>query len=258
MKDFKVAAAQYDLKLGDKKENLSRAEKFVSKAASKDVDFIVLPEYVSTGSVPERFKELAEPISGDTVTELLHMSEKNNIHIVASFIEEEDGQNYNTAILTDPKGELLAKYRKIHLFMDEKRYVKNGTEIVTAETEFGKVGLMICYDGVFPEVARRLAIEGVDMILVPANWPDPFEYQWQLALSARALDNQLWIAAANRIGADDKFTYFGKSRIVNPYGLPEIECGKNEELAVTTVTQCIGQEFKGIVHFLKDMRDIPK
>ncbi len=255
MKDIKVAVAQFDIKLGDKKENLKKTEEFVSKAAAQGADFIVLPEYLSTGSIPDKFRDLAEPVPGDTVNRLLEMSEEHKIYIAASIVEK-DTEIYNTAILTDPKGNLLARYRKIHLFMDEQQYVANGQDIVVVDTEFGKVGLMICYDSVFPEVARKLALEGAELILVPANWPAPFEKQWQLSTNARALDNQLWIAAANRIGADDKFTYFGNSRIVSPYGIPVVECDNEEKLAVATIDKNQSGEFKSIVNFLEDRRDI--
>ncbi len=255
MKDTKVAVAQFDIKLGDKEENMGKTEEFVSKASAQGADFIVLPEYLSTGSAPERFDDLAEPVPGDTVKELLKLSKEHRIHIAASIVER-DKKIYNTAVLTDPKGNLLAKYRKIHLFMDEQQFVAHGEEIVTAETEFGKVGLMICYDSVFPEVARKLALQDVELILVPANWPDPFKTQWQIATNARALDNQFWIAAANRIGADDKFTYFGNSRIVSPYGIPVLECDNQEKLAVATIDKKQSSEFKSVVDFLKDRRDI--
>ncbi len=257
MKDFKVAVAQMNMKLGDKKENMEKAEGFVSKATAAGADFVVLPEYLPTGSTPERFDELAEPASGPSVHELQRMSKQYDIHIAASLVQEEKGGLYNTAVLTGRKGELLATYRKVHLFMDEQEYVENGTETVTVDTEFGRVGLMICYDTVFPEVARRMAMDGADIILVPANWPDPFKHQWQLATSSRALDNQLWVAAANRVGSDEKFSYFGCSRVVNPYGIPVAECGDEEGLAIAEITSDSAREFKGIVDFIRDMQPLP-
>lgn len=252
MKECKVALAQIDLKLGDKKVNLKKTSAMALKAAKLEADVLCLPEYLSTGSILEQCKKLAEPIPGYTVNKLKIIAQENGIHLVASLLENDDDTIFNTAVLIDSKGELLTKYRKIHLFMDEKKYITHGQDHVVVDTTFGKVGLMICYDAVFPEVARRLALQGARIIFMPANWPNPFLPQWKLATSARALDNQVWLVASNRIGADNRFSYFGKSRIVNPYGDAVIECNDKEAVRVATVEEKTTEEFKNIVHFLKD------
>lgn len=136
--------------------------------------------------------------------------------------------------------------------MEEQAHITHGREYAVADTRFGKVGLMICYDAIFPEIARRLALQGVGIIFIPANWPNPFLSQWRLATSARALDNQIWLVATNRIGADNKFSYFGRSRTVNPYGDSVVECGEREGVLVATVDWKVTEEFKEIVNFLKD------
>ena len=252
VKEFKVAVAQMDIKLGDKETNLKKTAEIVSVASKQGADFVCLPEYFSTGSVPEQCSKLAEPVPGYTVDKLGAIAKENGIYVVASILERADDKIYNTAVLIDPGGELLTKYRKMHLFMEEQAYIAQGGEYSIVDTEFGKVGLMICYDAIFPEVARRLALQGVSIIFMPANWPDPFLPQWRLATSARALDNQIWLVAANRIGADNKFTYFGRSRIVNSYGDSVVECGEKEEVLVVTVDGRVTEEFKKIVNFLKD------
>jgi len=252
MKEFKVAVAQMDIKLGDKETNLKKTAEMASTASKQGADFVCLPEYLSTGSIPEQCSTLAEPIPGYTVDKLGAIAEENGIHIIASILEKADDRIYNTAILIDPGGKLLTKYRKIHLFMDEQAYIAHGREYAVVDTKFGKVGLMICYDAVFPEVARRLALQNVGIIFMPANWPNPFLPQWRLATSARALDNQIWLVAANRIGTDNKFTYFGTSHIVNPYGGSVVECGDKEEVLVVQVDGKVTEEFKKIVNFLKD------
>ena len=252
MEKFKVAVAQIDIKLGDKEANLRKTSEMISIASKQEADFVCLPEYFSTGSIPKQFHELAEPVPGYTVDKLGAIAEENGTHIIASFLEKAGDRIYNTAVLIDPHGELLAKYRKIHLFMDEQNYLTYGREYTVIDTKFGKVGIMVCYDAIFPEVARRLTLQGALIIFMPANWPNPFLSQWRLATSARALDNQIWIVATNRIGADEKFTYFGRSRIVNPYGDPVIECGEKEEVLVTTVDKRVAEEFKKTVDFLKD------
>jgi len=251
LKEFKVAIAQMDIKLGDKDANLKKTAEMASTASKQGADFVCLPEYFSTGHVFER-GELAESVPGYVVDKLGTIAEENGIHLVASILEKEDDKFYNTAVLIDGDGRLLTKYRKIHLFLEEQDYIAHGSEYAMVDTKFGKVGLMICYDAVFPEIARRLALQGVGIIFMPANWPGPFLPQWRLATSARALDNQIWLVAANRIGADEKFTYFGRSRVVTPYGESVVECSDNEDVLVATVDGKMGEEFKKIVNFLKD------
>ena len=252
MEEFKVAIAQMDIKLGDKESNLKKASEVVSEAAKQGADFVCLPEYFSTGGAFEQFSELKEPIPGDTADKLGAIAEENGVHLVASMLEGVEDKLYNAAVLLGPNGELLAKQRKIHLFLEEQTCVSNGADFTIADTKFGKVGLMVCYDTIFPEVSRELALQGADIIFVPANWPDPFSSQWQLATSARALDNQAWLVAANRVGTDGKFTYFGKSRVVSPYGESVVEAGNGEEIITTMIDPKVTEGFKNIVDFMKD------
>lgn len=253
MKEIKVALGQIDLALGDKKMNLEKASKFAAMASSKGVDIICYPEYLTTGYASEKIDKLAESVPGPSTEKLQSISKENNICIVASLIEVFERQNYNTCIFIDQEGKLIGKHRKVHLFYTEPKYFQRGNEYKTFDTKFGKVGLMICYDTIFPEVARALALEGAEIIFIPANWPEPFVSQWLLATSARALDNQVWVVAANRIGTDGTFTYFGKSRVVDPYGNSVVECSSNnEEMSIAKIEPKKSEEFKNIVNFLQD------
>ncbi len=254
MEAFKVAVVQYDPASDDKEKNIEKAAEKVKKASRQGAKFVVLPEYFSIGGGSDGCDVLAEPVPGYTVERLMDISKNNGVYICGSMLEGTEDHVYNTAIFTSPDGELIATYRKMHLFMDEQDNICAGDETVVVETEYGKIGLMICYDAIFPEVARDLGSKGAELILVPSNWPDPFKPQWQLATSARALDNQVWLAAANCIGADDKFTYFGNSRIVAPTGVPVDECGDEEEISISTVRMDTIDEFKETVNFLEERR----
>ncbi|MDG6218677.1 MAG: carbon-nitrogen hydrolase family protein [Candidatus Thermoplasmatota archaeon] len=256
MKNFKVAIAQMDIVSEKKELNLKKADELSLIASEKGADFICLPEYFSTGSIPEKFNELAETIPGNTTNKLCEIAKKNKIAIAASIIEKSKDTLYNTAVLIDSKGDLLGKQRKIHLFLEEATVVSNGKKCEVISTVNGKIGLMVCYDTIFPEVSRKLAMNGAQMIFIPANWPDPFSTQWKIALSARALDNQIWIVAANRCGKDDTYTYFGKSMIINPYGEIVYECGNEEDLMVWEIELKKADEFKAIINFLKDRKNI--
>ena len=253
MKEFKIACAQIDLSLGDKKANLEKASKFASISRSREVEVICYPEYLTTGYASEKINNLAEPIPGPSTEKLQSIAEENNICIVASLAEVFRDKLYNTGIFIDSKGKLLGKHRKVHLFYTEPNYFQHGNEYITFDTKFGRVGLMICYDAIFPEVARTLALEGAEIIFMPANWPEPFISQWLLATSARALDNQVWVVAVNRVGTDGTFTYFGRSRVVDPYGNPATEShGNNEEIITIKLEPKKSEEFKNTVNFLQD------
>jgi predicted amidohydrolase len=252
MSEFKVAVGQMNIQLGDIDANLKKAAEIASTASKKGADFVCLPEYFSTGCAFEFCSELAEPVPGYTVDKLGKIAEENGLHIVTSILEKENDKIYNTAVLVDGDGGLLAKYRKIHLFLEEQKYIAHGNGCAVVDTKFGKVGLMICYDAIFPEVARQISLQSAGVIFMPANWPEPFLTQWRLATSARALDNQVWLVAANRVGADGKFTYFGRSRVVNPLGEVVAECGDKDDMLIATIDDKAGEEFKKIVNFLDD------
>lgn len=253
MKEFLVAISQLDLKLGDKVANLKKAGKFIAAASAKGADVICFPEYLTTGYVKEGFAKLAEPIPGPGLKQLQSAAAEHGVYVVASMAERSGGELYNAAILVGPDGN-LAKYRKVHLFADESSHFRGGDGYHVADTEFGKVGLMVCYDAIFPEVARTLCLKGAEVIFVPANWMNPFSPQWRLATSARALDNQVWIVATNRVGADVMYTYFGQSRVVDPYGNVVVECGDEEEMMVAKIEPSKSDEFKGIINFLRDRK----
>lgn len=256
MKNFKVAIAQIDIVLADKNLNLKKIADFSSKASEQDANFICFPEYFSTGNIPEKFEKMAEIIPGDTTNKLTEIAQENKINIIGSIIEKTEKHLYNTAVLIDSKGVLVGKHRKIHLFLDEVKFLAHGKRCNIVATEYGKIGMIVCYDTIFPEVSRKLAISGAGIIFIPANWPDPFLPQWKLASSARALDNQLWVVAVNRCGKDDRFTYFGKSRIINPYGEVVCECSGKEELIIFEIEMNKSDEFKGVVNFLNDRQPI--
>ena len=155
--------------------------------------------------------------------------------------------------MIDDKGGLIGKNRKIHLFLDEKDFVKSGKSIEIIEKENLKIGMLVCYDAIFPEIARELCMKGSQIIFIPANWPEPFYHQWKIATSARALDNQVWVIACNRIGKDKKFNYFGKSTIINPYGEQIHECSNSEELFIYEIDLNKSNEFKNIINFKQDL-----
>lgn len=252
----KIAIAQMDMSLGDKNTNLKKAEKFILQASKEKVDFICFPEYFSTGSCLEKAEELAESVPGETTTKLCAFAKKNKINIITSIFEKEKQKIYNTGIFIDSDGKISSKNRKIHLFLDEVEVVNSGEGCYVINTKQCKIGIMVCYDTIFPEVARKMALKQAKIIFIPANWPNPFISQWRLSTSARALDNQTWVVAVNRCGKDNMHTYFGRSRIIDPYGELAIECDESESLNIFEIDLKKSEEFKQIVNFIRDKKDI--
>lgn len=255
---LKIGIAQMDMVLADKNANLKKIKQFVLKASKKNCDLICFPEYFTTGSVPVEFSKLAETIPGKTTKLLCDFAKKNNISIIGSIIEKSKNKFYNASIYIDSDGKIICKNRKNNLFLLEGVYVENSTDDNIINANYGAAGMMVCYDAVFPEVARSLSLKGAKIIFVPANWPDPFLHQWKLATSARALDNQIWVVAVNRCGSDGQFQYFGKSRVIDPYGKTIAECGKDECLAIAEIDLKKANEFKQKVNFLKDLKQFKK
>ncbi|MBE0635749.1 acyltransferase [Candidatus Bipolaricaulota bacterium] len=192
--------------------------------ASQSADLWVLPELFATGYQflsPDEARALAEPVpSGKTTQALIACAAKNACFVVAG-LPEVDGVNvYNTSVLVGPDG-FLSRYRKIHLFYEEKLHFSPG-DLPFAVVDIGiaKVGMMICFDHLFPESARSLALQGADVICHPANLVLPDLAQ--RTMSIRALENGIYTATSNRIGtearADESLTYTGHSQVVGPDG----------------------------------------
>lgn len=253
-KKIKIGIAQIDISLADKESNLRKISSLVSEASQNKCDIICFPEYFTTGSALKNFEELAEEIPGKTIDLLCALAKENKISLVGSIVEKQENKFYNTSIFIDSEGKVLGKNRKRNLFLMESVYVSSSKDCEIVNTNNGKLGMMICYDSIFPEVARELALKDVKIIFVPANWPDPFLHQWKLATSARALDNQLWIVAVNRCGKDNQFTYFGNSCVINPYGEVVLNCGTKECLNFFEIDLNKSNEFKQKVNFLKDLK----
>lgn len=215
-------------------------EEAFSQALPKIPHIICLPELFSTGYDLTRVQKHAEPIpGGETTTFLQQIAEKFSGVVVASFIEVEKGNYYNTAVVIDETGVFIGKYRKIHLFppMKEPEVFSIGGFIqdnLSFRTKSVNLGLLICYDLRFPEISRRVTLDGnAEVLVYLAEFPQPKYEIWTRLLQARAIENQLFVCGVNRIGNDPNFDYFGRSVIYDPGGNVLIE-GTDKEEVITT------------------------
>ena len=222
-----VSCAQLLPKLGDRAANLEKMSAYVEQimAEKPGTNLIVFPELMTSGyeGTPEMFQELAETLpNGESMQVMGALAKKHHVHIIYGLPERDPVLTdvlYNAAVLINSDGVAVGTYRKVHPFADEKRWCRAGCEVPVFDTEIGKIGIMICWDTGFPEIARCCAPKGADLLVVSTNWEDPYADDWDLITKARAFDNTLHLVAANRIGDDGKtLSFFGHSKITGPTG----------------------------------------
>ncbi|HIJ95403.1 MAG TPA: carbon-nitrogen family hydrolase [Desulfuromonadales bacterium] len=225
-----AAAIQFTVIQGDVDANLAYVRTALARVAATAVNLVVLPEMWSSGFAYKNLNEQAERTAG-IVTELLDLSRELKLVIVGSLPEPNGDKVFNTIFLVD-NGRLAGVYRKLHLFslLGEDRAFDRGDTSLLADTSLGKIGVIICYDLRFPELSRRLALEGAQVICVPAQWPKPRQEHWRTLLRARAIENQLFVVACNSCGRIGKLDFFGMSMIIDPKGdlLAEAEESETE------------------------------
>jgi predicted amidohydrolase len=243
-----ISIAQMDIVLGDKGRNIRKGVSFIEEAVKRKSDIIVFPELWTTGYAKD-VKELAEPLNGKTIKKLTETAKEKNIKIFGSIAEN----HYNTMHYISPKG-LEASYRKIHLFslMNEERFFAAGNKIGLKEN----IGMMICYDLRFPELSRKLTINGAEILIICAEWPYPRIEHWRTLLKARAIDNLVYVIGCNRVGNDTKFEYFGHSSVIDPWGRRMIEGGKDEALLTCEIDLSLVKEVRKKFPVLKDIKEI--
>jgi predicted amidohydrolase len=222
MREITVATVQMRPKLGEAEDNLVKMSETIAKIASQQkVDLIVFPELITSGyELGVRFTELAQRVPGPTINLIAQRANEYGVYIAFGMVTKEKVESvlYNSAILVGPDGELLDVYNKIHLRGEERMAFREGFKLPIIPTEVGNIGLMIGYDLAFPEVARSLALDGADIVCVCANWEASTIDEWKTYVRARAYENSIFVAAANRIGEDVTLTFGGESMIVGPRG----------------------------------------
>lgn len=227
MHKFIAAAVQMDTQ-NDKTQNMIQMAEYIDEAVSKGAQLIVFPEVVN---ILSELPEHAETIPGPATELLSSKAKEHSVWIHGGSISEinpNGDRTYNTSVLVAPDGEIRAKYRKLHNFdmilpdgssVRESDNKEPGSEIVTVQTELGTLGFAICYDLRFPEQFRLMRLAGAEIIFLPANFTMPTgKDHWEPLIRARAIENGVYIIAPNQTGEKEKFTAYGNSMIVDPWG----------------------------------------
>ncbi|HOO74022.1 MAG TPA: carbon-nitrogen hydrolase family protein [Tepiditoga sp.] len=225
----------------NKKDTLEKLKNFFDQSFEEKTDFILLPEMFNCPYDNTYFREYSEnEKNGETLKLLSELSAKYKTYIIGGSVPENDGGKiYNTSFVFDRNGKIIAKHRKIHLFdinIPEIRFMESdvlspGNNITIFDTEFGKFGVIICYDIRFPELSRIMALEGVKGIFVPAAFNTVTgPAHWDILFRSRAIDNQIFMFGASP-ARDENFSYnaYGHSLIVNPWGKIIAEFDKKEQ-----------------------------
>lgn len=239
---MKHAIYQMDIIAGNPEENRKKVEKWVEQVYdSEQPDVIVLPEMWTTAYTLPELDQLADDHGTPTVPFLQNLASSYGINIIGgSFANKKGGKVYNTSVVIDRSGRIIYEYDKIHLvpMLDEPSYLEGGKEKAHVyELEGVKMGLIICYDLRFPELARSLALQGAQILYVVAEWPTARKEHWVALQTARAIENQMFVVSCNRIGAYHGEDFAGISMVVDPWGTTlNIGDEQNEETLVESLS----------------------
>ncbi len=277
---MKVACVQMDVLHCRKQENLEKALHLALKAVTKGAEIIVFPEVFSTGFCYEKLDHSAESVPSPTLENLACFSEANNCILIGSIIQRviENKENKENKVAGNKEstgsknsaryfnlgfcfesGILAGTYRKTHPFKKENKYFSSGSSIepITLKKQNLKIGLEICYELRFPEIARKLALAGSDLLVTTAAFPNPKSEHWKTLVRARAIENQIPHIACNRIGSDPApgLSYFGNSMIVDSLGEVKADARDKESGNVFDIDLSAKDEIRKATPVFEDRRE---
>lgn len=247
-----AAVIQMDVVKGCPDLNLAKATTLIREAQEAGAELVVLPEMWLTDFI------LKDPFpllswSEKALDSLTFIAQKGKLVIVAgSVMEESKGHIYNTSYIITNEG-IVGKYRKAHLFepMGEKKVFKPGKGTYGFETSLARLGIVLCYDLRFPEHIRPLALQGVEILCIPAQWPLQRITHWEILLRARAIENQFFVLGCNRYGNTGAYHFPGHSLIVDPLGRI-LATAQGEGIAMATLEKGVMEEYRAQIPSLKE------
>ncbi|WP_027964604.1 carbon-nitrogen hydrolase family protein [Halalkalibacillus halophilus] len=230
---MRITIGQFQPGLGKKQENLLRIKETFQQAYKDSAELVLLPELSLSGYfIQDLDFSVAETIDGESITYIKKLCNTYNLYTLFSFPEKsEDGTLFNSTALISPRGKILTTYRKVHLYGTEKEVFTAGEEYKVIDTPLGRIGLMICYDLDFPEVARVLTLKGADLILVATNNMKPYQSYQEVFLKSRAMENEVPIVLCNRTGWEREFEFFGESAAYDAFGNKIVKLEEKEQIS---------------------------
>ena len=232
----------------------------LADAAAQSADMVVLPELWHVGAFDvDAARAHAQTIDGPLVDALGGIARQRGAWIHGgSFCERaDDGRYFNTSVLFDPSGALVAMYRKIHLFGftgGETVLMSSGEDVVVVDTPLGRTGIATCYDMRFPELFRAFTAQGAQAVLLCSGWPTPRIEHWDVLSQARAIENQCWFIACNEVGDQLGMILGGHSTVVAPNGTVVARAGAEQETLVVQVDPADAPRWREQFPVLADIR----
>jgi len=230
---IKIAVAQIDIALAARERNLARMIEVLEETAGKGAKLTVFPEAALAGYCFDSLDEArphAESIPGPSTRRMTDLCRKLGVHVVYGMLESDGERVFNACALVGPSG-VVATYRKVHLpFLGVDRFTTPGDQPFAVHEAAGmRIGMNICYDGGFPEPARVLTLLGADLVVLPTNWPPGAECMAGCVVNARAMENNIYYAACDRVGEERGFRFIGQSKICGPSGQVLSEANHDRE-----------------------------
>ena len=244
---FKLALCQMEV-IDNKDSNIKKALEMIKIAAENKSDMVILPEMFNCPYDNTKFREYAEERKNSkTLKAIKESAEELNLYIVAGSIPELEEDNlYNSSFIFDRDGEIIASHRKMHLFdidiagkisFKESETLSAGNQITVVDTELCKIGVAICYDIRFPELLRLMALRGAELIVIPGAFNmTTGPAHWETLIRARAIDNQLYVAAASPARNEElSYVAYGNSMVADPWGEIVARAGEKEEIVYANI-----------------------
>jgi omega-amidase len=255
---MKLYCCQTDITWENKVANYSRVRKLLTITKPEPGSLVLLPEMFSTG-FSMNVAAIEEGAKADTEKFLAQLAQELGVFMIGGVVTTApDGRGYNQALVVGPDGTALARYSKMQPFSlggETKNYMAGEKPVFFAWQDL-KVAPFICYDLRFPEVFRSAIRGGAQLITVIANWPIARIHHWVTLLQARAIENQAYVAGVNRCGTDPKFTYNGRSIIVDPHGTILADAGDGERIISAEISPKVVNKWRAEFPALQDMRPV--
>jgi len=228
-----IALAQIDIAFADRARNLERMIEVLDKTSAKGTKLTVFPEAALTGYCFDSLDDArphAETIPGPSTERMRQVCQKLDAFVVYGLLEADGPRIFNACALVGPDG-VVGSYRKIHLpYLGVDRFTTPGDRPFAVHEAAGmRIGIHICYDGGFPESARVMTLLGADLVVLPTNWPPGSECMAGFAVNTRAMENNIYYAACNRVGEERGFRFIGMSKICDPRGGALAEAAHDRE-----------------------------
>jgi len=255
---MKVAVLQMQVDWGEPKKNIAALYRLAAQAMKERPDVLLLPELWRIGFYPTPLCSYTDADGRETRQVLASIALKYQVNVVGGTVANAIGNNiFNTSYIFDRTGHMVAAYHKAHLFSPsgENTDFTPGDKLITFFLDGVKCGILICYDIRFPEAARQLALDGMTILFIPAAWPMTRLSHWQTLIRARAIENQIFVAACNEAGVDGHDQQLGgHSAIIDPWGEILAEAGEDEEILQGNLRLPIQDQIKATIDVFGDRR----